>query len=203
MDSDEELVKESLAGSDPAFEGLVLRYEGKIFGFLNRFTGNAGDAEDLTQQTFVRAWRNLRRFDSRYQFSTWLYTIARNLAIGHYRRAGRIVPGEPPEQVDPRTPDAELAARESVQDIWSWARDELSPNQFMAIWLHVQEELPISEISRAMGKTQTHARVLIHRARRNLVRSRARQRTETATAASDAGCARPKWASAPAGRKSG
>ena len=196
MRSDEQLVSETLAGSDQAFEGLVLRYEGKIYGFLLRFAGNASDAEDLAQQTFIRAYRRLQRFDARYRFSTWLFTIARNLAIGHYRRRGKEIPEESPELATDRTPASDMAARESVEDIWTWARGELSPHQFTALWLHVQEELPVKEVACAMGKTVTHAKVLIHRARRNLVRSRTRYEMSGTESRSKPAHDRPAWAAA-------
>src|SRR5436190_19213603 len=73
------------AGSVEAFEELALRFEPRIFGFLRRHIGNAHDAEDLTQETFVRAWRAIERFDPTRNFATWLFVIARRAAANYFR----------------------------------------------------------------------------------------------------------------------
>src|SRR5690348_1949389 len=71
----EQLAERSKAGCLDAFEQLVLRYEVRIFNFLLQFTRNYHDAEDLTQETFLKAHRNLHRYNSSFLFAPWLFTI--------------------------------------------------------------------------------------------------------------------------------
>lgn len=73
-----------------AFAELVRHFQGPLFGFLGRLGMNQAQAEDLAQDTFIRAWRHLPQFDpQRAQFSTWLFTIAKNLALNELSRANR------------------------------------------------------------------------------------------------------------------
>jgi RNA polymerase sigma-70 factor, ECF subfamily len=170
--TDEELARDARAGSESAFEQLVYRYEGRIFQFLVRKTANAHDAEDLTQQAFVKAYRALERYNAKYRFSAWLYTIAGRLAVSHYRsrRAAPVAP-ESIEEADVRTPDAALSARESEGRLWDWAHARLRENEFTALWLRVREDLSVAEISGAMQKTQGHVKVLLFRGRRRLAKA--------------------------------
>src|SRR5688572_23832939 len=68
-----DLARRAAEGSLDAFEELAIQFEPRIYGFLTRHIGNAHDAQDLTQETFVRAWRNIARFDPTRDFATWLF----------------------------------------------------------------------------------------------------------------------------------
>ena len=69
-----ELVRRACGGCTASFDKLVERYWKSLYSFLYRKTGNVQDAEDLSQETFVKAFRNLHRYDDSYQFVTWLYS---------------------------------------------------------------------------------------------------------------------------------
>ncbi len=75
---DAELVRRAAEGDDAAFDELVRRYSGRIYGLLARLVGDAALAEDAAQETFVRAWRAIGRFRGDAKFTTWLYRIAVN-----------------------------------------------------------------------------------------------------------------------------
>jgi len=174
--SDEELARDARAGSESAFEELVYRYEKRMFLFLVRKTGNAHDAEDLTQQTFVKAYRAIGRYDARYRFAAWLYTIAGRLAASHYRsRCAAPLVSDSIEEVDARTPDADLSARESEGRLWDWANARLTQNEFTALWLRVREDLSVAETAAAMRRTRGNVKVLLFRGRRRLVKAWARE----------------------------
>ena len=79
--SSEELACRAQAGSLPSFAKLVERYQGRLYNFLLRRVGHADDAEDLAQDTFVRAWERIDRYRTTWRFSTWLFTIGSRLAI--------------------------------------------------------------------------------------------------------------------------
>ncbi len=92
---DAELVRLVLKGEEVHFETLVARYQTRLFRFIARFTNDAEDARDVTQDVFLKVYGALDTFDPRYRFSTWLFRIAGNAAIDHLRRRrGRTLPLE-------------------------------------------------------------------------------------------------------------
>jgi RNA polymerase sigma-70 factor (ECF subfamily) len=84
--SDEELVAASLDGNQAAFGALVRRYQRRLTAFLGQLVGDMEVARELSQESFIRAWGALDRFDPQYRFSTWLFRIAHNLGIDQLRR---------------------------------------------------------------------------------------------------------------------
>ena len=86
-ESDSELLRRCRAGDQAAWGELVARHTRKVFGLAYRFVGRVDEAEDLTQETFVKVYQNLDRYrESDGAFPTWLMAVARNQAIDHYRR---------------------------------------------------------------------------------------------------------------------
>jgi RNA polymerase sigma-70 factor (ECF subfamily) len=91
--SDNSLVKDFISGDDTAFAQLVTRYKDSIINYLSMMIGDYDTAVDLSQETFLRVYRNINRYSNLYQFSTWIYRIATNLAIDEIRyrkRRGRV-----------------------------------------------------------------------------------------------------------------
>jgi RNA polymerase sigma-70 factor, ECF subfamily len=84
-----QLVSAHLAGDTRAFRDLVIRYRGRLVGFVYRMIGDRERSEDLVQEAFVRVHRHLDRFDPTKKFSTWIYTIASNLAKNELRNRRR------------------------------------------------------------------------------------------------------------------
>ncbi|HYW31940.1 MAG TPA: sigma-70 family RNA polymerase sigma factor, partial [Gemmatimonas sp.] len=82
---DGEVVSAFLAGEERAFEELVDRYQGRLLNFVYRTIGDRDRAEDLVQEVFIRVYRHIGRFDRSKKFSTWIYTIASNLAKNELR----------------------------------------------------------------------------------------------------------------------
>ena len=87
--NDNQLVERYLAGEEEQFRELVERYEGRIINFIQRSIGDRERAYDLAQETFIRVYRHLDRFDQEKKFSTWIYTIASNLAKNELRNRSR------------------------------------------------------------------------------------------------------------------
>ena len=92
MDSDRQLVDAAQAGDADAVNTLIRRYQVRMFNVARTLTANDADAEDLAQETFVRAFRSLRRFRGESSFKTWLYTIATNVARTHVGKRARQAP---------------------------------------------------------------------------------------------------------------
>ena len=99
---DATLVQQAGAGDNTAFRQLVERHSRSVYRLAFRITGSPEDAEDVVQDTFVRAYRQLSRFESRSNFATWLYRIGFNCAIDLTRRRGHRETSEAPEVMDQR-----------------------------------------------------------------------------------------------------
>lgn len=84
--TDEQLVEKYLKGEKQALEILVARYLKPIYGLAYNYVGNAADAEDVTQETFVKIWKNIRKFDRKKKFKPWIFEIAKNTAIDLTRK---------------------------------------------------------------------------------------------------------------------
>jgi RNA polymerase sigma-70 factor (ECF subfamily) len=89
QDQDAELAEKARAGDKAAFEALVRKYQGPIFSFAFHFFRSPDVAEDIAQETFLRAYRFLHTYDSSRKFVTWLYSVARNLCIDKHRERAR------------------------------------------------------------------------------------------------------------------
>lgn len=86
-ENDRDVLRRCRAGDQAAWQELVSRHTRRVFGLAYRFCGRVDEAEDLTQEVFVKVFQNLHRFqETDAAFSTWLTAIARNQAIDHYRR---------------------------------------------------------------------------------------------------------------------
>ena len=87
--NDSQVVQRFLEGEERAFGELVRRYDGRLVNFVHRTVGDRERAQDLVQETFVRVYRHIQRFDQSKKFSTWIYTIASNLAKNELRNRSR------------------------------------------------------------------------------------------------------------------
>jgi RNA polymerase sigma-70 factor (ECF subfamily) len=162
-DGTAEFAARASTGSVEAFEELALRFEGRIYGFLYRRVGNAHDAQDLTQETFVRAWRGMHRFDAKRDFATWLFVIARRAAANHFR-ARRVHDPLPDDLLDESAPPSA-----EVSDVWRAAK-KLKANYYDALWLRYGEGFSVAQTARVMGMTTIYVKVILHRARKELAR---------------------------------
>ena len=167
--SDEKLASQVATGSRSSFEELVSRYSSRLFYFLRHRFKTDQDIEDLIQETFLKAFRNIDRFHPERKFSTWLYTIAIRQAISRFRSdKKRKAPIDPsPSPPDPQ--DIVIEKQES-QNIWHLA-SKLGERQYEALWLHYGEDTPIKEMAEILNKKPITIRVLLHRARLNLAKT--------------------------------
>jgi RNA polymerase sigma-70 factor (ECF subfamily) len=128
------------------------------------------DAEDISQETFIKAYGSLKKYNHKYQFSTWLFTIARRLAISHFRKnKSRRESNSSAERLTEEFYYYEDFENDSSKfNIWSEAREILLPKDYQALWLHYGEGLPVKDVSRVIGISTIHARVILCRARKKL-----------------------------------
>lgn len=181
-DSDAALVARARQGDQAAFEQLVRKHQRYAFNVAYRVLQDAPEAEDVTQEAFVRAWRGLPGFREQAQFTTWLYRIVHNLCLNRLPRLRReLLQVEPLEDMlddtAPSPPDL-LEAQEQMAFLH--AELEQMPEKYrLVLSLRYLQHLSYEEIAAAlnvpMGTIKTH----IHRARR-LLADRARQWEEEA-----------------------
>ena len=170
--TDEELAAQTATGSRAAFEELVSRYSPRLFYFLRSRTESDEDIEDLLQETFLRVFQHIDRYDPKRRFSTWLFTVAVRLAISRHRaKKAKPVPLDPELSEHPSPgPQERLIQKEEAKaqkNIWDLART-LRPGEYRALWLRYAEGMPVKEIARALDKTQLGIRSLLHRSRLKL-----------------------------------
>ena len=184
-DSDGAAIERTLAGDGDGFRVLVERYSRLVFRLAYRMTGNESDADDVVQETFLRAYRNLATYDSRASFSTWLYRIASNYTLDLLAARKRRQQTFRPLEQDPSDPDAprrEAPSRDAgpdrlllsreIQTRVAEALEELTPQERAAFSLRHLEHLPVEEIGAALQLNSNATRNSIFRAvqklRRNL-----------------------------------
>lgn len=166
--SPEELAERARAGSSACFASLVGLYHSRVFWFLRRRSACDADAEDLTQDTFVRAWEKIELYKPGMKFGAWLFTIAARLHATDRRRAARKLPR--PDSGGHRSSVERMGESEEARRVWELAGRVLSESQWAALWLRHAEGLEYGEIGRVLGKTGLSARVLVFRAKDRLAR---------------------------------
>jgi len=164
---DAELVRDVLAGRRDRYAILVDRHLASVFAAVNRIVGNRSDAEDLAQETFVRAFERLDQYGSDYPFRNWLLKIATNLAINHIRsrqreraRYPRIVE----RQQSSGGPPADMPAPGD----WEHWLARLDESQRTAIVLFHFHDLSYEQVAENMGVPLNTVRTYLHRGRKRL-----------------------------------
>lgn len=158
LEADEtELIQRAKEGDSRAFGVLVERYQRRVVSVALAVVHNQEDAVELAQETFVRAFENLSKFESRSSFSTWLYRIAANLAIDFRRREGRhvVLRGDEAENELKRLPSQRgdsfgETVRGELSDRIREALKELTPEHRAVILLREVEGLSYDEISEVL-----------------------------------------------------
>ena len=173
VETERTLVLKARAGDMDAFEALVERRTPGLVAFLRRMLGDAEDARDVAQLTFVKVWQNLGKYDATWAFSTWLYRIAGNLAIDALRTRGsrsrtegetfRLVRGGQ----DDGGAHAALA-RDEVRRVFEACSTVLSEKQKLAFVLREFEERESAEIARILSCRESTVRNHLFQARRLL-----------------------------------
>lgn len=165
-----------------AFEELVGRFQHRLVAVMNHLVGNPEEAEDLAQEVFLRVYRARKSYRPRSKFSTWLFTIANNLALNSIRSRQRkpAVPLSaresgplglrPEEQLvpDPGTGPMQRVQKDELAERIRAALDTLNERQRVAVVLNKFEDMNYAEIAEVMGLTTKAVKSLLSRARMNL-----------------------------------
>ena len=171
------LVERAQKGDREALEELYLIHFDRIYSYLQMTVGNRHDAEDLTNQTFVKMLERIGSFEWRkVPISAWLFRIAHNLAMDHFRAHRRWQPEEePPEPADSAEPSAEEEAMHSIgrQSMLEMI-EGLSPDQQQVLTLKFVFNFPNGDVATILGKTEGAVKSLQHRALASLQRELAK-----------------------------
>lgn len=181
IDPDAALMKRVTQGDQRAFEELVEKYKQPVFNMIYRTLPDATEAEDLTQTVFVQVYKAAAKYRVEAKFSTWLFTIARNLCLNEIRRRSRHPadsldaaaapdeegPGKQFEDVRNVAPPDRLVQDELVAKV-SEALKDLPENQRTAILLYQEQEKSYEEIAEILDCSLSATKSLIHRARETL-----------------------------------
>jgi RNA polymerase sigma-70 factor (ECF subfamily) len=177
-DVDDEDVRLMLAfqgGQSSAFDALFRRWAAPLLRYLERMLGDAGSAEELVQESFLRVFKARDRYAPDARFSTWLFTIATNLALNELRRPRRRSPHRsteasedegaalPLESTEPSPDDVVDARRRGAAVERELAA--LPERQRAALWLTAVEGLSYAEVAEALEATEKSVKALVHRAR--------------------------------------
>ena len=181
VDPDASLMLRVKRGDRQAFEELVNKYKQPVINVIYRSLGDATEAEDLAQNVFVQVYKSADRYRVSAKFTTWLFTIARNLCLNEIRRRSR----HPAESIDAPHPDHDDQPRRQFEDAKNFsppdallhgeleekiqqALSDLPDGQRVAILLCRQGELSYEEISKVLGCSVSATKSLIHRGRETL-----------------------------------
>jgi RNA polymerase sigma-70 factor (ECF subfamily) len=184
LTADVALVERASSGDSGAFEALVGKYQDRVYNIALRMMRRAEDAEDVTQETFLKVYKALPSFGGRSAVYTWIFRIAVNASLSKLRSLGRRHDHEVAVQFGSRGDDAEAGATiepasteagplESVEVADSAARvqraiDALSPDDRAVVVLRESEGLSYDEIADAVGSTRMAVKSRLHRARTEL-----------------------------------
>ena len=170
------LVAEALAGSHSAFERIVQRYQRPVISLIARVLGDRADralAEDLAQETFVKAYLKLAAFDTSRRLSSWLFRIAHNTAIDALRRRSKLVTVPADDAADAAesvaaAPLADPVETEALGRALDVALMQLRPEYRVAVMLRYEEGLAFEDIGQVLSVPEATARSYVHRARKQL-----------------------------------
>jgi RNA polymerase sigma-70 factor, ECF subfamily len=181
VEPDAELMLRVKRGDLAAFEELVEKYKQPVTNVICRTIGDYAEAEDLAQNVFFQVYKSASRYEASAKFSTWLFTIARNLCLNEIRRRSR----HPADSLDATAPGEDDQPSKQYEDVKIFsapetilhgeleekiqeALNELPENQRTAIMLCRQDELSYEDIAKVLGTSLSATKSLIHRGREAL-----------------------------------
>jgi len=179
VEQEQEILDRCLAGEDSAWEVLLKAHSRKIYNLCYRFTGRAEEAEDVTQEVFIKVFQTLKSYHAAQgSFGTWLNRVARNHLVDHYRRARKdrvtsSLEDELPEAEQKPSPHMEptgqVESRER-REVLQQGLDKLSPDLREAVILRDLHDLDYEEIAQVLSVPQGTVKSRINRGRLELGR---------------------------------
>jgi RNA polymerase sigma-70 factor (ECF subfamily) len=148
--TDEQLIEEYLKGNEKSLEILIKEYLSQIYGFTYKRVGNTQEAEDITQEIFIKVWRNLKNFNAEKSFRTWIFSIAKNTCIDSLRKKKALLYLETIKE--PGENDKNLESIGAAQFLSS-AMEKLIPQYQSVLSFYHDDNLNFREISQKTGES--------------------------------------------------
>lgn len=173
LDNEDDIVRRAIKRDATSFGYLYEFYLDRIYRYVYYRVGSAGEAEDLAEMVFLKAWEAIDRFEPRgAPFAAWLYRLAHNLVVDHYRGKRPTIPLEEMGEAEKLDHDVEAIVEESLdaEEVREAIR-RLRPEFQHLIALRFVEGLSHSEVAQIIGKSEGATRVIQHRALQALARA--------------------------------
>ncbi len=161
--NDEQLIINYLKGDEKSLEVLIRRYLKPIYSFVYRYIGGSYEAEDITQEVFVRVWRNIKKFDKQKSFKTWIFSIAKNASIDFLKKK-KSIPFSEFENREGQNPvidkladssplPSELFEKKDIVRVITSAIEKISPKYRMVLFLRYNDHFTFREIAETLGES--------------------------------------------------
>ncbi|MBQ7822956.1 MAG: RNA polymerase sigma factor [Bacteroidaceae bacterium] len=175
MDANNDLynIKKVLEGDTAAFSGILQRYSNRIFAVIVRIVGCREDAEELTQDVFMKVFSSLKQYKGNSEFSTWIYRIAYNTAMSYTRKQRKEIPYIDEslyENISEEEVDALFNRTDNSEKIEQLEQSvaRLTGEEKALLSLFYTDMRPINEIAKITGLTETNVKTKLHRIRKKL-----------------------------------
>ncbi len=160
--TDQQIITEYLAGTEKAFPELLQKYLKPVYNFIQRLTGDRAMGDDIAQETFVKVWKNIRKYNPDYSFKTWLYTIAHRTTLDWLKKRKNPAFSDFEDENGENTftesladdlplPDQLFTQKENVTMLEK-AFEQITPTYREILTLHYHEELSFIEISEIIDR---------------------------------------------------
>lgn len=174
MNDDKKLIEEFIGGNDYSFEKLLEKYLKPVFNFIYQLAGDFHVAEDLTQETFIKSWKHIKKFDMEKSFKTWIFTIAKNTTYDYFKKKKTIpfsnfVDEEGNNQLENMSdgnilPD-EILERKNIAEELEKKINNIPQHYRVILLLRYKEDLSLQEIAAILDRPYNtiksgHARAL-------------------------------------------
>jgi RNA polymerase sigma-70 factor, ECF subfamily len=173
IDGEEQLVEQAVGGNSSAFGSLYDHYQPAIYRFIAIKVSSREEAEDITHHVFLSAWQKIRTYKHRgHPFSSWLYQIARNSVIDHYRANKNDISLDkidPESSIIPAVAHFDIGAKLQLELVHRAIR-ELKPDYQDVIIMRFVEDMPLKETASALKKSEGAVKLIQHRAIKELKR---------------------------------
>lgn len=168
--TDSDLARRARAGSVSDFNDLLRRYEARVYNFVLGRVSSREDAEDLTQTIFIKAYTNMKRYNPKHKFETWIFCIARRETISRYRTDHRKIHVPLFSEIEDSSdsPSDAMEKAETAKHLWGVAFEKLDQRQFDALWMRYREDMSVAETAQVLEASAGATKVLLHRARQTL-----------------------------------
>lgn len=169
------LIRKAKAGDGGAIEGLIRAHQDALYAFMLRMSGRPDVAEDIVQEAFVRVLKNLERFDTRFRFSTWLFTIAKRLYVNYIQKQRPVYDSDAVgmrmgDGASPGSVSSRAETMDNAREVLDMALDGLSDQQREIILLFHQQSWPITDIALYLDMPEGTVKSHLHRARQRMKR---------------------------------